>query len=263
LSSTGRSSLSKRAFYSRDDVARQYDRQRFAGPSGARVNARELALVESLLPAAGRVLDLACGTGRLTRRLVARGHRVVAVDSSIAMLRETRRAGTTADGDRSVVGRPPAVVAADAFRLPFADGAFDAVVALRLLFHYADVDPIVREMARVCRTGGVVVFDSASWSPRSRLALAAGRWGGKVFIHPPTALAARLADLGLRVTERRAAFLISPYLYRLLPLPVERALEWLERGLPPSWRSRMVWQVTVGPAGKEATARVQVPEISG
>src|SRR5205823_6101252 len=106
LSSTGRFSLSKRAFYNRDDVAHQYDRQRFAGPSGARVNARELALVESLLPAAGRVLDLACGTGRLTRRLVARGHRVVAVDSSIAMLRETRRPGTTADRPGGAPGRP-------------------------------------------------------------------------------------------------------------------------------------------------------------
>ncbi len=152
------------------------------------------------------------------------------------------------DPDPSVVGRPPAVVAADAFRLPFADGAFDAIVAMRLLFHYADVGPIVREMARVCRPGGVVVVYSASWSPRSGLALAAGRWGDRVFIHPPTALAARLAGLGLRVTERRAAFLISPYLYRLLPLPLERALEWIERGLPPGWRSRIVWQVTTGPA---------------
>jgi SAM-dependent methyltransferase len=188
---------------------------------------------------------------------------VVAVDSSIAMLRETRRAGTTHDGDGSVLGRPPSVVAADAFRLPFADGAFDATVAMRLLFHYDDVGPIVREMARVCRPGGGVVFDTAAYSPRSKLALAAGRWGGKVFIHPPTALAARLAALGLRVTERRAAFLISPYLYRLLPLPFERALEWVERGLPPSWRSRIVWQVTAGPAEEEATERVQVPEISG
>ena len=63
------------------------------------------------------------------------------------------------------------VVLADAFQLPFRDDAFEAVVTLRLLFHYAEVEPIVREMARVCKPGGVVIFDTASWSPRARVAL--------------------------------------------------------------------------------------------
>jgi SAM-dependent methyltransferase len=192
-----------------------------------------------LLPASDRVLDLACGTGRLTRRLAGRGHQVVAVDSSAAMLRE-------------ILGRPPAhfrqpwLVLADAHGLPFVDDTFDAVVAMRLLFHYAEVGPIVQEMARVCRPGGVVVFDTASWSPRSRLAMAAGRWGGRVFVHQPSALASRLSSLGLRVTSRRAAFILSPYLYRLLPRPLERLLEWIEARLPTTWRSRVIWQVRVG-----------------
>ena len=81
--------LNKRRFYGKRDVARDYDRQRFGGASGARVNQRELALVESQLPPGGRVLDLACGTGRLTRRLAALGYQVVAADSSIAMVQET------------------------------------------------------------------------------------------------------------------------------------------------------------------------------
>jgi ubiquinone/menaquinone biosynthesis C-methylase UbiE len=186
------------------------------------------------------VLDLACGTGRLTHRLAGRGNQVVAVDSSAAMLQESlgRRPPTPC--------RLPWFVLADAHRLPFVDGAFDAVVSMRLLFHYADVGPIVQEMARVCRSGGVVVFDTASWSPRSRLAMAAGRWGGRVFVHPPAALAAHLSRLGLRVTSRRAAFILSPYLYRLLPQPLERLLEWIEARLPPAWRSRVIWQVRVG-----------------
>ena len=248
--------LSKRAFYSRDDVAQAYDQQRFGGSSGARVNQRELQLVESLLPASGRVLDLACGTGRLTRRLVDRGYQVTAVDSSFAMLQETRR-GVTADpplravpterttGERLLLTSAATVVLADAFRLPFGDGAFEAVVAMRLFFHYADVGPIAQEMARVCRPGGALVFDTASWSPRSTVALAARRWGGKVFVHPPARLAASLAALGLRVTARRSAFLISPYLYRLLPLPLEQLLERLETKLPAACHSRNIWQVRV------------------
>jgi SAM-dependent methyltransferase len=239
--STGRCSLSKRAFYSRPDTVRSYERQRFGGPSGARVNERELELVEGLLPSSGRVLDLACGTGRLTRRLVERGFEVVAADSSPAMLR-----AMLANLAPTSAARRPVPVVADAFRLPFADGGFDAVVAMRLLFHYAEVGPIVAEMARVCRPGGAVVFDTASWSPRALVALAAGRWGGRIFVHRPADLAADLAARGLRVSAARSAFLISPYLYRLLPLPLERALERLEARLPAAWRSRVVWRVQDG-----------------
>ncbi|HST01570.1 MAG TPA: class I SAM-dependent methyltransferase, partial [Usitatibacter sp.] len=47
----------------------------------------ELDLLSAHLPAACSVLDLGCGTGRLTRPLLERGHSVTAVDNSIDMLR--------------------------------------------------------------------------------------------------------------------------------------------------------------------------------
>jgi ubiquinone/menaquinone biosynthesis C-methylase UbiE len=269
-----RSWLSKREFYSRPDVAREYDRQRFGGLSGARVNERELEIVESLLPPSGRVLDLACGTGRLTHRLAARGYDVVALDSSPAMLRHTLSSftsdepalspglnlsnglskGPTPDPVASDLSSargvrkadpPPSALLADAFHLPFRDGTLDAVVAMRLFFHYPDVGPIATEMARVCRPAGALVFDTASWSPRSTFALAAGRWGGKVFAHRPAELIARLGQVGLQVTARQDAFLVSPYLYRLLPPALERRLEALEAKLPAAWRSRVIWQAWV------------------
>jgi demethylmenaquinone methyltransferase/2-methoxy-6-polyprenyl-1,4-benzoquinol methylase len=68
-----------------------------------------LIRVVSTLPAA-TTLDVACGTGFLTRHLPGR---VVGVDASAGMLAESRRRHS----------HP--VVRADAFRLPFADGAFD------------------------------------------------------------------------------------------------------------------------------------------
>jgi SAM-dependent methyltransferase len=231
--------LVKRAFYGRPNIARDYDHQRFGGPSGTRVNQRELEIVESQLPGSGRVLDLACGTGRLAHRLAAGGYQLVAADASLPMLQEMLNGPEPSP----VIRRPPSVVVADAFRLPFIDGAFDAAVAMRLLFHYADVGPILREMARVCRHDGVVVFDTVSWSPRSVMALAPGRWGGKVFVHRPDVLASHLAELGLQVISRQYAFLLSPHLYRLLPLSLEMVLERLESSLPTTWRSRIIWQV--------------------
>ena len=75
-------------------------------------------VIASLPPV--RTLDVAAGTGFLTRHL---GGRVVAVDASDAMLAESRRRH----------GHP--LVRADAFTLPFADGSFDRVFTAHFYGH--------------------------------------------------------------------------------------------------------------------------------
>ena len=54
----------------------------------------ELELLAEHLPAGCSVLDLGCGTGRLTRRLLEKGHTVTAVDNSPEMLRHVPEAAT-------------------------------------------------------------------------------------------------------------------------------------------------------------------------
>ena len=94
-----------------------------------------------------RVLDVGCGTGALTAELVARVgvERVAAVDPSESFVGATQ-------------GRYPGldVRLAPAERMPFADGAFDAVLA-QLVVHFMK-DPVagLREMARVTVRDGVV-----------------------------------------------------------------------------------------------------------
>src|SRR5579884_2903596 len=78
--------VEKRQFYRQPNVVAAYERQRFGSPSGTWVNEREIAQVLSLLPEGGRVLDLGCGTGRLSRRLVDSGRDVILLDASDAML---------------------------------------------------------------------------------------------------------------------------------------------------------------------------------
>ena len=73
-------------FYREERVAGGYVAQRYAGRAGRRVESRELAIVTGLLPDGGRVLDVACGTGRLGAAL-GRANGVVGVDYSPAMLR--------------------------------------------------------------------------------------------------------------------------------------------------------------------------------
>jgi demethylmenaquinone methyltransferase / 2-methoxy-6-polyprenyl-1,4-benzoquinol methylase len=93
-----------------------------------------------------RVLDLAAGTGTSSLPYLAAGAYVVPCDFSLGMLREGRK-------------RHPRLpfTAGDATRLPFADGAFDAVTISFGLRNVQDPDAALREMARVTRPGGRVV----------------------------------------------------------------------------------------------------------
>lgn len=95
----------------------------------------------SLVPPPGRrTLDLGCGEGRVGAELERRGHTVVGVDSSPAMVKMARE-------------RHEALVA-DAGSLPFEDGAFDLVVAYMSVMNLDDPEAGVREAARVLSRGG-------------------------------------------------------------------------------------------------------------
>jgi len=207
----------------------EYDRRRFGSPSGEWVNNREIAAVLALLPPGGQILDLGCGTGRLSRQLVARNYKVILLDSSDAMLARAVPA----------VGAP--AILADAFALPFAPSAFDAVVALRLAFHFTDLAGLLASVSHALRPGGRFVFDTYRWSPRALVALAAQQWGGKVHAHSASAVQRAADKAELRLATSTPCFLFSPYVYRLLPLTVVQILARVEELVPESGRARVFW----------------------
>lgn len=88
------------------------------------------------------VVDLGAGTGKLTRSLVARGHRVTAVDPLEEMLVWLRHA---VPGAIAVRGSAEAI--------PLPDGSADVVTCAQS-FHWFDHAVALREIARVLRPGG-------------------------------------------------------------------------------------------------------------
>jgi ubiquinone/menaquinone biosynthesis C-methylase UbiE len=96
-----------------------------------------------------QVVDLGCGTGRVSFRLLEAGAQVTALDFSEGMLAAARmRPG--ADRIRFMshdLGRP----------LPFDNEAFDRVVSCLVLEHLQQLDPFFAEMRRVCRANGSVI----------------------------------------------------------------------------------------------------------
>lgn len=87
------------------------------------------------------VLDVAAGTGSISRLLEARGYRVVAIDLSHEML-------TQHSGRRRV--------RAVADNVPFPEKTFDAVTFGYLLRYVEDPGATLRELTRVLRPGGLV-----------------------------------------------------------------------------------------------------------
>jgi demethylmenaquinone methyltransferase/2-methoxy-6-polyprenyl-1,4-benzoquinol methylase len=102
-----------------------------------------------------RVLDLAAGTGTSTLTFTATGADAVACDFSLGML----QAGHSKIGDGPHGTGPGRLgwVAGDALRLPFRDGAFDAVTISFGLRNVADTVAALAEMRRVTRPGGRLV----------------------------------------------------------------------------------------------------------
>jgi SAM-dependent methyltransferase len=102
-----------------------------------------------LIPPPGRLtVDIGCGEGRVSRDLRALGHRVLAIDLSLAM---TRAAATHPE-------QPVPAVVADATRLPLASGAADCVVAFMSLHDIDHMPAAIREIARILAVAGRLVI---------------------------------------------------------------------------------------------------------
>jgi SAM-dependent methyltransferase len=108
---------------------------------------RGLALTK--IPSGARSLDVGCGTGRWVRRYGQLGFRATGLDVTPGMLKTARKCGTAA-----------ALVAGEAYRLPFADGAFDFVSDVTVVQHIPpELQPAaIGEMMRVLKPEGCLLL---------------------------------------------------------------------------------------------------------
>jgi SAM-dependent methyltransferase len=125
-----------------DGIADWYDAEFATSELGASARAIVLRLLGD---GPGRLLDVGCGGGAHAAEFAEHGWDVTGVDVSAAQLELARVRGVD-------------VVEADAAQLPFEDESFDAAVSM---FTHTDLDDFaaaLREVARVLRPGGHLVY---------------------------------------------------------------------------------------------------------
>ncbi len=155
----------------REDLERQKakfrDRTaRFADAGYDRFGAPEFVL-DGAGELAGPVLDVGTGMGLTARALAARGLDVVSVDTSADDQQVADYLTEGAEARRRI-----AFARSDAARLPFPDGHFGSAVAVDVLHHLEAGAPVLAEIRRVVKPGGLVVvadFSAAGFEMVARV----------------------------------------------------------------------------------------------
>lgn len=105
-----------------------------------------------------RVLDVACGTGKVTLAAARTGATVTGIDFAPNLLAQAR-------GQATAEGLAVRFDEGDAEALPYGDGAFDVVVSTFGVMFATRPTAAAAELVRVCRPGGRIGI--LSWTPQS------------------------------------------------------------------------------------------------
>ena len=154
------SSPNEHARYVRDlfsRIAGRYDLMNRLMTAGQDVVWRKEVIRLAGLQAGKALLDIGAGTGDLSQEAQRQqpGAKVFAADFTLEMMQVGQRRGNVHNW-----------LAADALKLPFPDGVFEAVVSGFLVRNVASVEGSLAEQFRVLKDGGT----SSSWTPRARSA---------------------------------------------------------------------------------------------
>lgn len=132
-------------------IARRYDLMNRIMTGGQDARWRKRVIELARLRSNSSLLDLGTGTGDLAREALFQfpQAKVIAADFTLEMMRVGRE-----NGDLNFS-------AADALRLPFSDGSFDAVVSGFLMRNVIDLQKAIQEQYRVLKKGGrMVILDT-------------------------------------------------------------------------------------------------------
>jgi len=201
----------------------QYRTEFWEGQGREYEDAAERIALRRLLPSASRrMVELGAGFGRLAD-LYAPYEQVVLLDYSRSLLEDARKRW----------GHDPrfVFVVGNIYDLPFADGAFETTVMVRVLHHLVEPQRALREMRRILADGGELILEYANKrNLKAILRYLLQRRGANPFsLEPwefvplnfdfhPRHVEGLLVETGFALRERRSVSILRlPILKRLLP----------------------------------------------
>ena len=133
----------------------------WTGPAKQYLDELERLIVAESLPGGDAVVDIGAGFGRMGRCYIGK-YRSVHMVEPASNLRE--------DAARTY-GDAVNYHEASIYKMPFPDATFDAAVMVRVFHHLGDSEAAVREIHRVLKPGGLLVFNYSNKRNIKRLGL--------------------------------------------------------------------------------------------
>ena len=207
------------------------------------------------------LLDMGCGAGRHAYEAARRGARVVAMDMDDVEVKNTAGLllAMQENGDIPTTGLGMTSVG-NALKLPFADGAFDRVIASEILEHIPTDTVAMEELVRVTRVGGTLGITVPRWGPELINWALSDEYhmvpGGHVRIYRQSVLVQRLKDAGLTITGvAHTHGLHGPYWWLKCAVGVNNDTHPLVK----AYHQLLTWQITDNPLPLQLAEAVTAP----
>lgn len=226
----------KKTYYSDSKVVARYDELRFGNPGGQYVHRSESESFMKFLERSvvrRSILDIPTGTGRMLPSIHSLGFSSVsAADYSETMIRHCQ-----ADHDYFETS----FSMQDIYDTTYSNSSFSAILSSRFFFHSDAQDSLFREFSRLLQPGGLLVFDTLAWSPRTWTKLWSKELGGNLYTNTRKSIERLAVAHGFNIIKVEPLFMLPSFFYNFLPGHVLGLVMALERIWPKAWMTKRIW----------------------
>jgi|SRR3989344_2766261 len=218
--------MNRKEYYSRKNVAKEYDSIRFRTSGGKYVDNQECSIINLFDLNNKEILDIPCGTGRLSWHILKKypNAKITCADYSREMLKITKNK----IDNRAVFKR------IDLFKLA-TKKKFDFVLSLRFFFHYKELNLMFSQFNKLLKPRGILIFDTLNWSPHQL----SKNFKSYVFSENDIVTNAKNNDFSL--LSKSNMFILPSRVYTYLPKFFISLLIRLEHIWPDKLMTKSVW----------------------